>query len=362
MQDSIEIDKIITTEKEPLYYLESWSHERDPNDKLICQPYDYLSGLPSNNNNIRSKFIHLFDELFFKDTAHNPKVAKINEVISILHNSSLLIDDIEDNSKYRRGFPSAHVKFGTPLTINCANLMYFKAMDVAANVLHETNVSQSNEGVDQFNHDQRLRDLNHDIVQEMINLHNGQGLDIYWRDYLPELKLLPTIEEYLYMVQNKTGGLFRLSVKLLSAYSRNRPNQEMLNKIIAIANLAGIIYQIRDDYLNLVDARYSTMKGIAGEDLIEGKLSLPILINLRNEKDPANSPVHKILYDFRSLKLRSKQPDLLQKAVTYLHDTGSMTQTHLVLMKFKEKFHKLLNEFEYGDSELYKLIEALCDV
>lgn len=209
-------------------------------------------------------------------------------------------------------------------------------MDVAANVLHETNVSQPNEGVDPFNHGQRLRDLNHDIVQEMINLHNGQGLDIYWRDYLPELKLLPTIEEYLYMVQNKTGGLFRLSVKLLNAYSPNRPNEETLNKIIAIANLAGIIYQIRDDYLNLVDARYSTMKGIAGEDLIEGKLSLPILINLRNEKDPANSPVHKILYDFRSLKLRSKQPDLLQKAVTYLHDTGSMTQTHLVLMKFKK--------------------------
>lgn len=105
MQDSIEIDKIITTEREPLYYLDTWSHERESNDKLICQPYDYLSGLPSNNNNIRSKFIHLFDELFFKDIAYNPKVAKINEVISILHNSSLLIDDIEDNSSIVVGFP-----------------------------------------------------------------------------------------------------------------------------------------------------------------------------------------------------------------------------------------------------------------
>lgn len=114
--------------------------------------------------------------------------------------------------------------------------------------------------------------------------------------------------------------------------------------------------------MNLVDARYSTMKGIAGEDLIEGKLSLPILINLRDETDPTNSPVHKILYEFRSLKLRSKQSNLLQKAVTYLHEKGSMSQTHTMLVQFKQKFHSLLAEFGYGNSELYKLIETLCDV
>ncbi|KAI5967890.1 DPH5 [Candida margitis] len=360
MLDPIDIDEIITDREEESSNLLFNFYKFDSTHKLICQPYDYLSGLPSNNNNIRRKFIRIFNQLFFGDGLTEIELEGINEVISILHNSSLLIDDIEDNSKYRRGFPSAHVKYGQPLTINCANLMYFKAMKIAGNLLdYSSRKDYGSEITDNYNG--RLQDTHKALVSEMINLHNGQGLDIYWRDFLPELPKLPTVEDYLDMVQNKTGGLFRLSVKLLKACSPKPPSEEEFDRIVAIANLAGIIYQVRDDYLNLVDARYSTMKGIAGEDLIEGKLSLPILINLREEKDWANSPVHKILYEFRSSKQRSKQPGLLQDAVTYLHNTDSMHATYRTLELFKNKFHELLDEFGYGDSELYKLIETLCD-
>ena len=43
----------------------------------------------------------------------------------MLHNASLLIDDIQDNSKLRRGVPVAHNIYGVPLTINAANYIYF---------------------------------------------------------------------------------------------------------------------------------------------------------------------------------------------------------------------------------------------
>lgn len=46
-----------------------------------------------------------------------------------LHNSSLLIDDIEDNSKLRRGIPVAHTIFGVPTVINCANYVFFLALE-----------------------------------------------------------------------------------------------------------------------------------------------------------------------------------------------------------------------------------------
>lgn len=52
-------------------------------------------------------------------------------------------------------------------------------------------------------------------VQELLNLHRGQGMDLFWRDTLT----CPTEEEYLEMVGNKTGGLFRLAVKLMQAES-----------------------------------------------------------------------------------------------------------------------------------------------
>lgn len=53
------------------------------------------------------------------------------------------------------------------------------------------------------------------FVKELMNLHRGQGMDLYWRDTLT----CPTEEDYLEMVGNKTGGLFRLAIKLMQAES-----------------------------------------------------------------------------------------------------------------------------------------------
>jgi geranylgeranyl pyrophosphate synthase len=54
----------------------------------------------------------------------------------MLHNASLLIDDIQDNSKLRRGVPVAHNIYGVPLTINAANYIYFLAMQKALTLRH----------------------------------------------------------------------------------------------------------------------------------------------------------------------------------------------------------------------------------
>ena len=53
------------------------------------------------------------------------------------------------------------------------------------------------------------------FTEELINLHRGQGMDLYWRDSLT----CPSEADYLEMVGNKTGGLFRLAVKLMMAES-----------------------------------------------------------------------------------------------------------------------------------------------
>ncbi|RWS20308.1 geranylgeranyl pyrophosphate synthase-like isoform X1, partial [Leptotrombidium deliense] len=54
---------------------------------------------------------------------------KIEDIVEMLHNASLLIDDIEDNSVLRRGIPVAHNIFGIGPTINCANYVYFLALE-----------------------------------------------------------------------------------------------------------------------------------------------------------------------------------------------------------------------------------------
>ena len=48
------------------------------------------------------------------------------------------------------------------------------------------------------------------FTEELLNLHRGQGMDLFWRDTLT----CPSEADYLEMVSNKTGGLFRLAIKL----------------------------------------------------------------------------------------------------------------------------------------------------
>lgn len=107
------------------------------------------------------------------------------------------IDDVEDSSLLRRGIPVAHSIFGTAQTINSANYVYFCA-------LQELQKLQSPKAIQIY-------------TEELLNLHRGQGMDLFWRDTLT----CPSEEDYLEMVNNKTGGLFRLAVKLMQAESNS---------------------------------------------------------------------------------------------------------------------------------------------
>lgn len=105
------------------------------------------------------------------------------------------VDDVEDSSLLRRGSPVAHRIFGTAQTINSANYVYFCAL-------------------------QELQKLGNSqalviYAEELLNLHRGQGMDLFWRDTLT----CPSEEDYLEMVNCKTGGLFRLAVKLMQVQS-----------------------------------------------------------------------------------------------------------------------------------------------
>lgn len=105
------------------------------------------------------------------------------------------VDDVEDSSNLRRGVPVAHNIFGTAQTINSANYVYFLALE-------EIQKLKNPEAIQIY-------------TSELLNLHRGQGMDLFWRDTLT----CPTEDDYLEMVGNKTGGLFRLAIKLMQAES-----------------------------------------------------------------------------------------------------------------------------------------------
>ena len=133
------------------------------------------------------------------------------------------IDDIQDSSLLRRGAPAAHMVYGTAQTINSANYVYFEAMKELYALGTQTGAALQI------------------YCEEMLNLHRGQGMELYWRDTLT----LPTEEEYMKMIANKTGGLFRLGIRLMCAVST------CTFDLMPLVEKIGLIFQIRDDYKNL---------------------------------------------------------------------------------------------------------------
>jgi geranylgeranyl diphosphate synthase, type III len=209
----------------------------------------------------------------------------------MLHTSSLLIDDIQDNSMLRRGRPVAHNIFGVAQTINAGNYVYFLALQELQKLPCET-VQQAMEI----------------YTTEMLYLHRGQGMDLYWRDTLT----CPTEEDYLEMVSNKTGGLFRLAVKLMQSQSPTTFD------CLPLAEVLGQAFQIADDYKNLANQDYTQKKGLC-EDLTEGKFSFPIIHSIRS--NPQNRELLHILAQ------RPTDVDIKRYAVRYMESTGSLDYT-----------------------------------
>lgn len=163
------------------------------------------------------------------------------------------------------------------------------------------------------------------FTEELLRLHRGQGMDIYWRDS----SLCPTEEEYFEMVGNKTGGLFRLAVRLMQLASpktcvgppagRDECGDESVLTasrcdFVPFVNALGVLFQIRDDFLNLQSDLYTKNKGF-GEDLTEGKFSFPIIHSIR--ADPTNITLPSIL------KQRTDDEDVKRYAIRYIESTGS---------------------------------------
>ena len=202
---------------------------KDHQDDVLLEPFTYL--LRKKGKDIRPKLLKAFNVWL-----HVPeeKVKLIGEIIQMLHNASLLIDDIQDNSVLRRGNPCAHKIYGVASTINSANYVYFIGLEKILDL-------NNREAVNIFK-------------ESMLELHRGQGMEIYWRDTF----MCPTEEEYREMTIRKTGGLFNLAIQLMQLFSDAK--ECPIYDYVELTSLLGLYFQIRDDYANLCLEEYFNNK------------------------------------------------------------------------------------------------------
>lgn len=283
-------------------------------ERILLEPYTYLLQLPGKQ--VRTKLSQAFNHWL---NVPEDKLQVIIEVTEMLHNGSLLIDDIEDSSKLRRGFPVAHSIYGIPSVINSANYVYFLGLEKVLTLEHP-------EAVQVF-------------TRQLLELHRGQGLDIHWRDTYT----CPTEKEYRNMVLQKTGGLFGLAVGLMQLFS------EWKHDLKPLLDTLGLFFQIRDDYANLSSREYSENKSFC-EDLTEGKFSFPTIHAIWSR--PESTQVQNIL------RQRTENVDIKRYCVDYLEKVGSFAYTRETLRDLEAESYRLIRGFG-GNPQLESLIKHL---
>ncbi|CAK7262894.1 geranylgeranyl pyrophosphate synthetase [Sporothrix epigloea] len=291
----------------------TWTDEKE---RIVCGPFEYLNG--TRGKEFRTQLINAFNG-WLEVPAESLEV--ITRVVGMLHTASLLVDDVEDSSSLRRGLPVAHNIFGVPQTINSANYIYFLA-------LQELQKLRNPEAIAIFS-------------EELCNLHRGQGMDLFWRDTLT----CPTEDDYLEMVGHKTGGLFRLGIKLMQAESSSPVD------CVPLVNLLGLLFQIQDDYRNLMASEYSHNKGMC-EDLTEGKFSFPVIHSIRTK--PSNLQLLNIL------KQRTADEEVKRYAVAHMESTGSFEYTRRVILVLAERARNLADALDEGKGRS-RAVHAILD-
>jgi octaprenyl-diphosphate synthase len=219
----------------------------------------------------------------------------LTPLVEFCHNASLIHDDIEDNSDERRGKPAVHLLYGIDTAINGGAFLYFlplACIDAWSAPLEQKEHIRSVWG------------------EYMRRLHLGQAMDISWHRNFASL---PSVEAYTQRCRLKTGALARLAAVLgvytgfAGSFGYNAGGMAsdtgtaggdcagsegqtwpqvsaLVESLGEAAEKLGVGFQILDDVKNLTTGNPGKKRG---DDIVEGKKSLPVLLLLHRQKGAA---------------------------------------------------------------------------
>jgi geranylgeranyl pyrophosphate synthase len=284
-------DSILFKVNPPIY-----SYNLEPLNRAIADPiWDMLD---RGGKRWRPALFLLICEALGRESDYCLDFSIIPEVI---HNGTLVVDDIEDYSEMRRGKPCTYKIFQIDIAVNAGNAMYY--LPLLPLMAQKTKLTV-----------EMQRDVYEVYVQEMINLSMGQAMDIAWHRGIANADTLGE-EDYLQMCAYKTGTLARMSAKIAAVLSG--ADKPLLEKLGLFAESIGVAFQMQDDILDLTGAEFAKKKGGVGQDITEGKRSLLVIYTLKK----ADCVDKKRLIEI--LGLHTSDQALRDEAIALIHKYGA---------------------------------------
>ena len=249
--------------------------------------------------------------------------------VEMVHNFTLVHDDIMDNDEMRHGVPTVHKKFGMPIAILAGDVLFSKAFQI----ISESKLSSS-----------ATTKLVSRLSKACVDVCEGQLLDVK----MAEDKRIPTQVEYITMIGKKTAALFDVSCAMGAICATNKSND--ISNLSSFGRNLGIAFQITDDLIGVMGDPKVTKKPV-GNDLREGKKSLPILMAIKSAKGKDKKIILKAFGNSKATR------NDLNKAVGVIRSLGIEENVRKQALKYADKAEKSLAR--YSGSAKTELIALL---
>ncbi|MCM1176438.1 MAG: polyprenyl synthetase family protein [Bacteroidales bacterium] len=221
----------------------------------------------------------------------------------LLHNATLLHDDVADNSKQRRGNPTIMSLLGPTASVLIGDFWLVKAMEGILSTNDNGNVIRI--------FSRTLSDL---AEGEMLQLEKAQKGDT-------------SEDDYCRIIYNKTASLFRASA--LSAAISVSASEEVIEAAGKYAELLGMAFQIRDDIFDYMPC--SKAGKPVGVDILEQKITLPLLGAMANAGEDREAEVRKMVSQI------DEHPACRDEIVRFVRNNGGMEYAQEKLQAYIDK-------------------------
>ena len=204
----------------------------------------------------------------------SPELYRQAAMVEFIHTSTLLHDDVVDESDKRRGKDAANNLFGNAAAVLVGDFLYTRAFQLMV-------------GAGSMKLMQIMADATNIIASgEVMQLINIGNIDL-------------TEETYLEVIKSKTAKLFEAAAQISAVLSNASAEQEIALKNYGM--LLGTVFQIVDDILDYVGDEESIGKNL-GDDLAEGKATLPLIYLMRQGSSEVANAVKDALTNGRREK------------------------------------------------------------
>ncbi|MBW2261876.1 MAG: polyprenyl synthetase family protein [Deltaproteobacteria bacterium] len=252
--------------------------------------------------------------------------------VELIHNASLVHDDIQDHDRTRRGRPSAWVAFSTEQAINLGDLLF---------VL----------GFEPFNRMDIPDSLKLNVMRLTIRAI-GELVDGQVYEFVLKERDMVTEEDYFRLVSGKTGSLFRLAY--CGGYALADDGDRHAGDIRTMGEHMGGLFQLRDDLLDALGLKEGRP---AGSDVAEGKIAFPAAHYMSTARDRDRERLLAVLRLPRDETPAAAVDEVLQR----YRDAGSMRAAFQQYAQRREAILALSCLKENGDlrSRMREILEEL---